>query len=94
LVYMHDMMYTLYNNLCSHKAGVPYDGVPTRRLVTVKVPLAVFYIILGVVGIIFAVGCLCFNFIYRQNPLVNQSMLINDYTVKPLYSGHPWDSPD
>ena len=59
-----------------HTAGVPYDGVPTTRLVTVKVALAVFYIILGVAGIIFAIGCLCFNFIYRKNPLVLKSKML------------------
>ena len=60
---------------CLHAcaAGVPYDGVPTSRLVTVKVPLAVFYTILGALGITFAVGCLCFNFAFRKNPLVKQT---------------------
>lgn len=53
-----------------HTAGVPYDGVPNNRLVTIEFPLAVFYIILGALGIIFAVSCLCFNFIFRKNPLV------------------------
>ena len=67
------MQNVMHNAIDMHTAGVPYDGVPTNRLITVRVPLAVFYIILGAVGITFAVGCLCFNFIYRKNPLVNQA---------------------
>ena len=55
---------------CFHTAGVPYDGVPNNRLVTIELPLAVFYTILGALGIIFAVSCLCFNFIFRKKPLV------------------------
>jgi hypothetical protein len=75
--YMH--VYTII--IRSHTAGVPYDGVTTHRLVTVKVPLAVFYIFLGVVGIIFAVGCLCFNFIYRKNPLVLEIKHAHKYLI-------------
>ena len=53
-------------------AGVPHDGVPRNHLVSVKFPLAIFYVVLGVLGITFAVGCLCFNFACRKNPLVNR----------------------
>ena len=45
---------------------VPYDGVPTEEYVTVGVPVTVVYILLSVIGIIFAVLCLIFNFMYRN----------------------------
>lgn len=45
---------------------VPYDGVPTEEYVTVGVPVTVVYILLSVIGIIFAVLCLIFNFVYRN----------------------------
>ena len=45
---------------------VPYDGVPNDEYVTVGVPVTVVYILLSVIGIIFAVLCLIFNFVYRN----------------------------
>ena len=45
---------------------VPYDGVPDEEYITVGVPVTVVYIILSVIGIIFAVLCLIFNFVYRN----------------------------
>ena len=45
---------------------VPYDGVPGEKYVTVAIPVTVVYILLSVAGIIFAVLCLIFNFVYRN----------------------------
>ena len=45
---------------------VPYDGVPGEEYVTVAIPVTVVYILLSVAGIIFAVLCLIFNFVYRN----------------------------
>ena len=53
--------------LLYHTEGlVPYDGVPGEEYVTVGIPVTVVYILLSVVGIIFAVLCLIFNFVYRN----------------------------
>ena len=45
---------------------VPYDGVPTIEYVTVAIPVTVVYVLLSVAGIIFAILCLIFNFVYRN----------------------------
>ena len=68
-----------------HTAGVPYDGVPNNRLVTIEFPLAVFYIILGALGIVFAVSCLCFNFIFRKKPLVYIKKMISYQVCMPTF---------
>ena len=45
---------------------VPYDGVPTKEYVAVAIPVTVIYIFLATAGIIFAVLCLIFNFVFRN----------------------------
>lgn len=45
---------------------VPYDGVPEEEYVTVGIPVTVVFILLSVAGIIFAVLCLIFNFVFRN----------------------------
>ena len=46
--------------------GVPLDGSPTIVVRTFQIELVVVFYILTTVGIAFAVGCLLFNFIYRE----------------------------
>ncbi len=61
---------------------VPYDGVPDEEYVAVGIPVTVVYIFLSVAGIIFAVLCLIFNFVYRNKrygisvKLIYQMMLL------------------
>ncbi len=50
---------------------IPYDGVPIEEIVTVAVPLTVIYSAFASAGIIFAVVCLIFNFIFRKNAYVS-----------------------
>ena len=45
---------------------VPYDGVPNTIIDTVATPLVVIIDLLAVAGIVFALGCLAFNFAYRK----------------------------
>ncbi len=45
---------------------VPYDGIPVEELTTVALPVTVMYILLASMGIVFAVLCLTFNFIFRK----------------------------
>ena len=45
---------------------VPYDGVPTEEEVSVDLSLTVVFSILATAGIVFAVICLGFNFIYQN----------------------------
>ena len=45
--------------------GVPYDGVPVVEVITTHVGLSVIYIIICTGGIIFAVICFIFNFMFR-----------------------------
>ncbi|CAI8029903.1 hypothetical protein GBAR_LOCUS16974 [Geodia barretti] len=50
----------------SFPAGIPNDGIPIEDVVTVSVALTVVYVILATTGLVFAVGCLLFNIIFRQ----------------------------
>ena len=45
---------------------VPYDGVPNTMIDEVETPLAVVIDLLALAGILFALGCLAFNFVYRK----------------------------
>ena len=46
--------------------GIPNDGIPIEEVVTVSLALTVVYVILAVTGLLFAVGCLLFNLLYRE----------------------------
>ena len=46
--------------------GTPPDGRPLIVIHTVQIWLIAVFYFLTVVGIAFAVGCLCFNFLYRK----------------------------
>ena len=46
--------------------GIPYDGKPTEITRTVDISLTVIFIVLSTVGIIFAIICLIFNFVFRE----------------------------
>jgi gamma-aminobutyric acid type B receptor len=50
----------------SFPEGTPNDGIPIEDVVTVSVALTVVYVILATAGLVFAVGCLLFNIIYRH----------------------------
>ena len=45
---------------------VPYDGVPIAKVVTVHLAVTCIYIPLACAGIVFAITCLLFNFLYRN----------------------------
>ena len=64
--YYHGLLYIIFHYLTI--AGEPYDGVPENFNVTGDIALAGTFISLGGLGIIFAVVCLCFNFIFREKP--------------------------
>ena len=51
-------------------AGRPYDGVPDMVTVAVSVVQTVVFSLLAAAGIVFAVVCLIFNFIFRNRKLV------------------------
>lgn len=46
--------------------GIPYDGRPREITETVDVSLTVIFIVLATAGIILAIICLIFNFIFRE----------------------------
>ena len=46
--------------------GIPYDGVPIEVVVTVGLSVTVIFLFLATAGIVFAVACLVFNFIFRN----------------------------
>ena len=62
---MYDIVTMIHT--CINSGGlIPYDGIPTKEYVAVAIPLAVIYIFLAIAGIIFAIVCLVFNFVYRK----------------------------
>ena len=50
--------------------GTPNDGVPREDVVTVALPLTIIYIFLATLGVMFALVCLAFNFIFRERKCV------------------------
>ena len=46
--------------------GIPSDGIPVVKTVTLAIPLSVVYIFAATAGLVFAVACLVFNFIFRE----------------------------
>ena len=57
-----------HRNMFLHFSGglIPYDGVPTKKDVSVALSLTVIFSLLATLGIAFAVVCLAFNFIFRN----------------------------
>ena len=52
------------NDYCAD--GVPYDGVPQNVTETIHVAVTGIFSILSTCGIVFAISCMLFNFIYRH----------------------------
>ena len=46
--------------------AIPYDGAPEEKEVSVDPSLTIIFFILAAAGIVFAVVCLAFNFIFRN----------------------------
>ena len=46
--------------------GIPTDGMPVSKIVTVSVPITVIFTIAGVCGIVFAASFGMFNFVFRE----------------------------
>lgn len=46
--------------------GVPYDGVPGEDIQTAFIPLVIVIYLLAAAGILFAIACLAFNYIFRN----------------------------
>ena len=67
----------VYNSMCIIMscimlcAGlVPYDGVPEKKIETVHISITVVFIVLACCGMVFAVVCITFNFVYRKSKYV------------------------
>ena len=67
---MPEVLLTEYGLLClcplPEPGGIPYDGVPNEEVVSVSLGLAVVFFILATAGILFALACIIFNFVYRK----------------------------
>ena len=55
---------TILTNTCTD--GVPNDGVPIEKTVTVHVSMTVIFSAASAIGIIFAIACVLFNFVHRN----------------------------
>ena len=52
----------VYDNV----GGTPYDGRPIKIIEAVDISLTVIFIALATAGIVLAIVCLIFNFIFRE----------------------------
>ena len=52
--------------LSHYVGGIPNDGAPIKGISVQPLWLVIPYYILSLIGIIFAIVCLLFNFIYRK----------------------------
>ena len=46
--------------------GVPYDGVPEDNVERIHTSVTVIFCLMSTAGIIFAISCMLFNYIYRD----------------------------
>ena len=46
--------------------GTPYDGRPVEVIGAVDISLTVIFVVLATAGIVLAIICLIFNFIFRE----------------------------
>jgi len=55
-----------HNNNSVFPDGIPSDGTPIKRINVQPLGLVIVYYILSLLGIVFSIVCLLFNFIYRE----------------------------
>ena len=67
--------------------GIPYDGVPDEKVVSISLALAIVFFILATSGILFAMACIVFNFVYRERMWVwmNSLKLSGSLLVRSLH---------
>ena len=46
--------------------GIPPDGTPVKVIHNIHIGLTIVYYTLAASGILFAIGCILFNFAYRK----------------------------
>ena len=46
--------------------GVPYDGVPETNVERIHTSVSVIFCVLSTCGVVFAISCMLFNFVYRN----------------------------
>lgn len=59
---------------------VPYDGMPNRVVDTALTPVTVIIDLLAVVGILFAVVCGTFNFVFRNKRFAITAVINYNYS--------------
>jgi len=59
-----------HNNNSVFPDGIPSDGTPIKRINVQPLGLVIVYYILSLLGIVFSIVCLLFNFIYRERRIV------------------------
>ena len=64
---------------------IPYDGVPRKEILTVHPALTAIFIIVGSVGILFAIACLIFNIICRNAKLAGRASLATHAEILVLF---------
>lgn len=61
----HYAIHCTYMHILSG-GNVPYDGSPVEAVDHTHVALTVIYVLLGILGLVFAVACLIFNTLFKN----------------------------
>ena len=66
--YIHGLTFclTLHHSLAQFTDGYPPDGTPIQIIHTYKIGLTVLYDLIAVAGLVLAIACAVFNFIFRS----------------------------
>ena len=60
------LMNNYYTFIFKKKDGIPFDGVPQNFVENIHTGVTVVFCLLSTAGIVFAIACMCYNFIYRD----------------------------
>ena len=58
--------YTGYLKYFLPAVGVVHDGATLEEIVTVNISITVIFVFLAILGIVFTIACLVYNFIFRK----------------------------
>ena len=67
--YLLALFFSFFSSL-SLLDGTPYDGAPIPQIQSIHVAVTVVFVTLSTAGIVFAIACMIFNFIFRERKYV------------------------
>ena len=73
---------------CGSVDGIPPDGAALQVINTFQIALVVIFYLLATIGIIFAVGCFLFNFIFRKRKLAYHLNLVSSQLLSKFINSY------